>query len=468
MTRVAVVGGGISGLAAAYALERHRRNRIPLDYVLFEGSPRFGGVIRTEQVDDLVIEAGPDSFLTEKPWAAELCREVGVGDQLIASNDSERRTYIVVKGRLVPLPDGMMFMVPTDLAAAFCSRLFSWRTKWRILGEWFRRASPEVAETTVAEFVERHFGHEMVERVADPLLAGVYGGSADQLSVTAVLPRLAEIERKQGSLARAMVATRKLESTPAPPLFTSLENGMQTMNDAILARIPESARRVNTLIEAVKPESGKWLVRSGGRTEQFDAVILATPAYSAARLLRNDISQLSSELDQIEYSSSLTVALAYEQAVRLSLPRGFGFLVPRSEGKRILAGTFVHQKFAGRAPANRALLRCFLGGSRDGQILQASDQQVERIVGRELHDILGITARPRWTGIYRWRNAMAQYGLGHQTRVRRIRQLTSEIPRLALAGNAYGGIGIPDCVRSGSEATAKILADLAILSAPAR
>ncbi len=195
MKRVAIVGGGISGLSAAFALEKEQQRGAPLESVLFESSSCFGGVIHTESVDGCVIEAGPDSFLTEKPWAAELCRELGLGDQLIGSNDAERKTYILLKGRLVPLPDGLQFMVPTRLASAFFSPLFSWGTKARIIREWFYRPGGARSESTVAEFVERHYGREMVERVADPLLAGVYGGSADELSVKSVLPKFWEMER---------------------------------------------------------------------------------------------------------------------------------------------------------------------------------------------------------------------------------------------------------------------------------
>ncbi|HKW19466.1 MAG TPA: protoporphyrinogen oxidase [Terriglobales bacterium] len=460
MKRIAIVGGGISGLAAAHALGKHRNKGAELECVVFEASSRFGGVIQTEQIDGFVIEAGPDSFLTEKTWASDFCRELGLGDQLIVSNESERRTYVLVNGNLVPLPDGMMFMVPSDLPAAFFSRLFSWQTKLRILREWFYRASADAPETTVAEFVERHFGREMVERVADPLLAGVYGGNAEELSVTAVLPRFAEIEAKQGSLARAMVAARKLQTAPLRPLFTSLKNGMRTMIDALVAQIPQAARRLNTFVEAIEPESGKWLARSGGRTEEFDAVILAMPAYASANFLRADFPQLASELAEIRYSSSVILAAAYDQRART--PAGFGFLVPRSEGKRILACTFVHQKFQNRAPQDRALVRCFLGGSRDEEILGLSDQQIERIAYRELHEVLGITAKPLFVRTYRWPKAMAQYGLGHKARVERIRQLTSSIRGLALTGNAYSGIGIPDCVRLGSETAAKVLSDLAL------
>jgi protoporphyrinogen/coproporphyrinogen III oxidase len=463
MKRLAVIGGGISGLTATYAIEKLRKKGAELNYVLFEAGPRFGGVVQTDRTNDFVVEAGPDSFLTEKPWASDLCRELGLADQLISSNDAERRTYILVGSRLLPLPDGLMFMVPTNLSATFFSSLFSWPTKLRIIREWFYRASPEVPESSVAEFVERHYGREMVERIADPLLAGVYGGTADELSVTSVLPRFAEIEARQGSLGRALLASRKLQAAPARPLFTSLRDGVQTMTDALLKQIPEFACRKNTAVEAVAPESGKWLVVSRGRTEEFDGIIVATPAYAAAGLLRASIPQVFDELGDIHYSSSVTVALAYGEATRASMPAGFGFLAPWTEGKRIRACTFVHNKFAGRVPEKHGLLRCFLGGTRDEGILQSPDQEIDTMVRRELQEILGITAEPRFVKIYRWPKAMAQYNLGHQARVERIRQLVSATPGLALAGNAYSGIGLPDCVRSGSEAVSKLLSDIAIV-----
>jgi oxygen-dependent protoporphyrinogen oxidase len=480
MKRIAIIGGGVSGLSAACALEKQKKKGTELNYVLFEAGSRLGGVIATERMDDFVIEAGPDSFLTEKPWATDLCRELGLADQLIGSNDSERRTYILLNGRLVTLPDGLMFMVPTNFPAAFFSSLFSWPTKLRFLREWFYRPTPDLPESTAAEFVERHYGREMVERVADPLLSGVYGGSADELSATSVLARFAEIEAKQGSLGRAMVAARKLQGLSAAQgsagqpralvstrsLFTSLKNGMQAIIDALAAQILESEQRLNTRVEAVDPEFGKWLVASSGRTEEFDGVIIAAPAYAAAELLRKEIPHISAELEQIRYSSSTTVVLAYDNNTRASLPPGFGFLVPRSEGKRILACTFVHNKFPNRAPEERALIRCFLGGSRDEEILRSSDAEITSIVRHELQEILGITAEPSFVKIFKWPHAMAQYTLGHKTRVERIRTIVSSAPGLALAGNAYSGIGVPDCIRSGSEATMKLLADLAIANRP--
>jgi oxygen-dependent protoporphyrinogen oxidase len=465
MKRIAIIGGGISGLSAAFALQQQKNRGAQVEYVLFESSARFGGVIQTEQVDGCVVEAGPDSFLTEKLWAADLCRELGVADHLIGSRDAERKTYILVKGRLVPLPDGLMFMVPTKLLAVFPSPLFSWRTKLRMVREWFYRPGRNSSESTVAEFVERHYGREMVDRIADPLLAGVYGGSADELSIESVLPRFLEMEMTHGSLGRALAAMRRDRAgqVSTRPLFTSLQNGMQQMIDALLVRIPGTAQRLNTRIEAARPEFGKWLVVSGGRrTEEFDAIVMATPAYVAAELLSSASAELASELNAIRYSSSVTVILGYDQETRAALPAGFGFLVPRTENRRILAATFVHNKFPDRAPEDRSLIRCFLAGTRDEGIVENSEDEIQVIVRRELEQILGIRAEPLFVRIYKWKQAMAQYSVGHNKRVERVWKHLAAMPGLALAGNAYRGIGVPDCVRVGSEAVNKVLADLAI------
>jgi oxygen-dependent protoporphyrinogen oxidase len=464
MKRIAIIGGGISGLSAAFRLEQKKKQGLPLEYVLIEAGSRFGGVIQTERVDECVIEAGPDSFLTEKAWAADLCVELGLRDELIPSNDVARKTYIVVKGRLVPLPDGLMFMVPTKIFSAFSSPLFSWTTKLRILREWFYRPVESSRDLSVANFVERHYGHEMVDRVTDPLLAGVYGGSADELSVRSVLPRFVEMEARKGSLGKAMVAVRTQRQSSSRALFTSLRGGMQQITDALLARIPESARRSSSAVANISPESGKWLVMSSGRTEEFDAAIIAAPAYAASRLLQEANAELASVLSGIRYSSSVTVALGYGERVRAELLEGFGFLIPRTESHRCIAATFVHNKFPHRAPDDRALIRCFLGGTRDEAILQLSDDEIAAIVNRDLLAIVGINTEPQFVRIYRWQKAMAQYEVGHRDRIDRIRSLLAEMPGLALAGNYLGGIGVPDCVRAGSEATTKILTDLNIMA----
>ena len=247
MKRIAIIGGGISGLSAAYTIEKKRQSGTPVKYVLFESSPRLGGVLVTDRVDGCLVEAGPDSFLTEKPWAADLCSKIGLGDQLIGSNDSERKTYIVAKGKLVEMPDGLMFMVPTKIMPTVLSPLFSLRTKIHMAAEWFHPPRKPSEDETVAQMVERHYGSEMVELLADPLLSGIYGGEASQLSVRAVLPRFADMESKHGSLGRAMLKARKkmgaAANVPARPLFTSLKDGMQQMIDALVARLDANSTK---------------------------------------------------------------------------------------------------------------------------------------------------------------------------------------------------------------------------------
>jgi oxygen-dependent protoporphyrinogen oxidase len=461
---VAIIGGGISGLSAAFALEEKRRGGVPVEYVLYESSPRLGGVLVTDHVEGCLVEAGPDSFLSEKPWAADLCKKIGLGDQLIGSNDSERKTYILTNGKLVEMPDGLMFMVPTKILPTIFSPLFSMRTKLRMAAEWFHPPHRATGDETVAAMVERHYGPEMVDRLADPLLSGVYGGEASQLSVRAVLARFAEMEAKHGSLGRAMLAARKkmaaASNGPARPLFTSLKEGMQQMVDALLSHLDAGALRPSSPVQSVIPQDGGWTVSAGYESDHFDALIIATPAQAASALLRLADENLSRELGEIRYSSSVTVTLGYDETVRRSLPPGFGFLVPRSEGRRMLAATFVHNKFPHRAPENRAIIRCFLGGARDEQILDQSDEQILNIVRGELKQIIGLTADSLFTRVYKWKAAMAQYSVGHLERLERIETLRRQLPRLALAGNGFNGIGVPDCVRSGTEAANRVVTDL--------
>jgi len=460
MKRIAIVGGGISGLAAAFALEERRRDGESLEYAVYESGPRFGGVLATEQVDGCLVEAGPDSFLTEKPWAADLCRRLGIEDQLIGSNDRHRKTYILVKGKLTPLPDGLMFMVPTRLAPALLSTLFSPATKFRMIREWRFAPRGSRSDESVAALVERHYGAEMVERLADPLLSGVYGGEAAQLSVRAVLPRFLEMESKYGSLGRGMLAAHKNKNAaqPAPPIFTSLKGGMQQLVEALVEGLPDGILRANSPVQAVQKQGRGWVVSAGYASDEFDSVIVATSATAAVPLFEITCAALAFELKAIPYSSSMTVALGFDQDVRAALPPGFGFLVPHSEGKRLLAATFVHNKFPHRAPEDRALIRCFLGGTRDVQVLQIADDEILNIVREELRQILGLNAEPLFTRIYRWKGAMAQYVVGHLERLQRIDDLLKQWPGLVLAGNAYRGIGVPDCVRSGEAAAQHVLA----------
>jgi oxygen-dependent protoporphyrinogen oxidase len=461
MNRIAIVGGGISGLSAAFALEEHRRKGVAVEYVLYESSPRLGGVLRTDHVEGCIVEAGPDSFITEKPWAADLCRGLGLADQLIGSNDADRKTYILVRGKLVVMPDGLMFMVPTKILPTGASPLFSWKTKLRMAQEMFHPPRAAEHDESVASLVERHYGAEMVDRLADPLLSAVYGGEAANLSVRAVLPRFAEMERTHGSLGRAMLAARKkmklASSKPPPPFFTSLKNGMQQLAEAVFASLSPAALLTNAPVQAIQRDGESWVVSAGLKSDAFDGVILAVPAYHAASLLSMCCPELSAELAGIEYSSSITVGLGYDRAVRESLPPGFGFLVPRSEGKRLLAATFVHNKFPHRAPGDRALLRCFLAGSNAASVWNSSDEEIVAVVRNDLRQILGLNAEPLFARVYKWKSAMAQYAVGHLDRLDRIERLRQQLPGVALAGNAYRGIGVPDCVRSGREAVKQVL-----------
>ena len=473
MKRIAIVGGGISGLSAAVTLERARSEGAQLEYVIFEAAPRLGGVLVTEQVDGCTVEAGPDSFLTEKSWGLDFVRELGLGDQLIGSNDAERKTYILVRGRLVPIPDGLQFMVPTQIAPILTTPLFSVGAKLRMATEYLHKPNPNGSgrDETVAEMVERHFGPEMVDRLADPLLAGVYGGEAAKLSAAAVLPRFVEMEKKYGSLSRGMLRARKqrmqaqrtsggLPSTP-PPLFTSLKSGMQQLVDAIVPRLaPESVRTGRKVAALGRRDDKWWVAPQEGSPEEFDAVILALQANQAGVLLERISGVLSSELAQIPYSSSITATLGYNRADLRMLPPGFGFLVPRSEGRRLLACTFVHVKFPHRAPADRGLIRAVLGGSRDPEVLNLGDDEILRLVRQNLMDVLGLKVEPRFVRMYRWRGAMAQYVSGHNARIQRIEELRRELPGLELAGNAYRGIGVPDCIASGRQAATQALARL--------
>jgi oxygen-dependent protoporphyrinogen oxidase len=466
MKRIAIIGGGISGLSAAYTLQEKRQSGTPVEYVVFESSSRLGGVLVTDHVDGCIIEAGPDSFLTEKPWAADLCRKIGLGDQLIGSNDADRKTYILVKNKLVVLPDGLMFMVPTKIMPTVFSSLFSVRTKMRMAAEWFHPPRKATEDETVAAMVERHYGSEMVDLLADPLLSGVYGGEASQLSVRAVLPRFAEMEAKHGSLGRAMLAARTkmaaVAKGPGRPLFSSLKDGMQQMIDALVARLDPKAMRASSPVQSLVPQNGNGWAVQAQESANFDAVIIATPTHAAAAVLQGMDKNLARDLSDIKYSSSVTVTLGYDEKVRRSLPPGFGFLVPRSAGRRMLAATFVHNKFPHRAPANRAIVRCFLGGARDEQILQSSEAEILQIVRDELREIIALTAEPLFARVYKWKSAMAQYSVGHLERLQRIESIRQNLPGLALAGNGYSGIGVPDCVRSGADAASKILAEIGL------
>ncbi|HLI02712.1 MAG TPA: protoporphyrinogen oxidase [Terracidiphilus sp.] len=473
--RIGIIGGGIAGLAAAYELENARAAGQAIEYALYESRPRLGGTLASQIVDGAVLEQGPDSFLTEKTAATELCRELGLGTELLASNDAARKTFIVVKNRLVPLPDGLMFLVPTRLWPTAATRLFSLRTKIRMGLELLHPPRAAEDDESVAALVERHYGAEAVNRLADPLLSGIYGGDAAQLSARTVLPRLVEMERTYGSLTRGMLAAhRKMraagkESSRAP-IFTALRGGMRQLVDTLAARLNPAWLRTAAPVDAIEKTERGWRVRSCEATEEYDALILALPAWAAGALLQGVDAELGAELCAIPYSSSITVNLVYDEKKTGQLPAGFGFLVPAGEGRAMLACTFAHRKFPGRTPPGKAVLRAFLGGSRQepgcGSLLAKSDETLVATVRRELGEILGskvLDARtePEYAQVARWPRAMAQYAVGHRDRIDRIRAREASLPGLRLVGNAYDGIGIPDCIRLGRQAARELAGELA-------
>jgi len=491
--RTAIIGGGIAGLAAAYELEKARAAGEPVEYTLFEARERLGGSLASEVVHGAVLEGGPDSFLSEKPAAAELCRELGIGDQLTPSNDAARKTYIVVRNRLVPLPDGLMFLIHTKLIPTALTRLFSLATKARMALELLHPPRPSGHDESVATLVERHFGKEAVDRLADPLLSGIFGGDASQLSARTVLPKLVEMESQYGSLTRGMLAAhrqmraraaaqrnengsgtgqtggsgpakRQANGARAPRgIFTTLRGGMQQLVDALEKRLEPAWVRRSTPVSTLEKTDTGWSITAGGVSELYDAVIMASPAWAAGVLLGAVDPVLGEELGGIPYSSSITVNLIYDESQIGRLPDGFGFLVPASEGRTMLACTFAHRKFLGRTPTGKAVLRAFLGGAKKEDLLAQTDASLVDLVKRELSEILGErvidrNTEPEHVQVARWRRAMAQYAVGHQERMQRIGDRVAMLPGLRLAGNAYDGIGIPDCIRLGRKAAKELVA----------
>ena len=471
--RIAVIGGGTAGLAAAYELEKARAAGRPVEYTVFEARPRLGGALSSEIVNGAVLERGPDSFLTEKPAAAEICRELGLGGELIPSNDGARKTFVIVRNRLIALPDGLMFLVPTKLLPTALTRLFSLPTKIRMGLELLHPPHAVDGDESVATLVKRHYGQEAVDRLADPLLSGIYGGDSTKLSAGTVLPRLVDMEKKYGSLTRGMLAAHKRmremakASTKTPkaaaPIFTAMRGGMQQIVDALTSRIDPACVRTGTPVDRIERAGDTWRVVAGGETHTFDGVIMASAAWAAGPMLAGVDAELAADLSAIPYSSSITLNLIYDEAKIGTLPEGFGFLVPAVEGRSMLACTFVHRKFLGRTPEGKAVFRAFLGGARGDAMLEQTDDALIATVRRELGEILGanvlgLSMQPEHVQITRWRRAMAQYTVGHQERVARIRQHVAALPGLRLAGNAYDGIGVPDCIRLGRQAARELAA----------
>ena len=453
MRPAVIIGGGISGLSAAYYL-----SKAGIRSTLIEREPRLGGVIRTETVAGCVLEAGPDSFLSVKPWALDLIRELGLASEVIGSNDHLRVTYVRKRGRLVPLPDGLMLMIPTKILPMLWTGLLSWPTKLRMGLEWFRRPmSAPRQDCSVAEFVTDHYGLEAVDYLAEPLLAGVYGGDPHKLSVVSVLPRFIELESKYGSLTKGVLAERRRAAAQSAPLFRTLKRGLGHLVEGLQAAANPGPEVLHGAAEVVERQGEGYRVRIGGEWLETGQVVLACQAYQAGALLRGLDPELAELLASVPYSSSMTIALGFEKAGFSHPLNGFGFLVPKRERRRLVACTWVGTKFSCRVPEGMVLLRCFLGGE-DASALSESDQALVAAVREELRDIMGLTAAPVFTRLSRWPRSMAQYTVGHQDRVAQIEARLRQTPGLQLAGNAYYGIGIPDCIRMGKQAAERITA----------
>jgi len=499
--RVAVIGGGISGLAAAHRL--HELDAA-IDVTLFEASDRLGGVLQTERRDGYLLELAADNFITNVPWAVDLCRRIGFADQLLAPNLEHRRALVVCNGQLYPVPEGFLLMQPSRMWPILTSPLLSVRGKLRLLAERFVPPRRETGDESLATFARRRLGREAFDRLVQPLASGIYTGDAEQLSLAATLPRFIDMERRHGSLIKAALRDRHANAAADAgarySLFAAPRDGMASLVSALAARLPEGTVRLNSPVDALVPQpAGKWHVQlkeaaskplslpgrgqgeglpshlregSGeGHTPHqqnapiqgpFDAIILAASAPQAATTVESFDASLASELRAIPYAGTAIALVAYAESQIARPLDGFGFVVPQIDGRRILSTSFSSVKYAGRAPQGHVLLRVFLGGAARPDLVFAPESELRAIVVEELGALLGIRGEPSMFQIARWPHAMPQYHLGHLERIARIEAAVQRLPGLQLAGNAYHGVGIPHCIHSGEQAAERVLSALRI------
>jgi oxygen-dependent protoporphyrinogen oxidase len=465
--RIVVVGGGIAGLAAAHRLvELARDEGRALDLVLLEAADRLGGAIRTERVDGFLLEAGPDSFISEKPWALALAERIGHGARLCRTDDRFRRTYVVRGRRLRPLPEGFLLLAPTRAWPVLASDVFSWRGKLRLGLDLILPRRPAAGDESLGSFVQRRLGREALERVAQPLVGGIYTADPDRLSLAATMPRFLALEREHRSLILGLRRTARGGEAAAASgarwsLFVTLAGGMEELVAALAARLPAGATRLSTPVTAIAPAPNGWRVElRDGSPLHADGVVLAGPAPAMAALVSGADRPLAGLLGGIACASSATVALAYPRAAIQHPLDGFGFVVPQVEGRAILACTFSSVKYRGRAPAGFALLRVFVGGAMQEGLLAREDRALLQLAHDDVASLLGITGDPVLSRVWRHPGAMPQYEVGHLDRVAAIESRLETLPGLALAGGAYRGVGIADCVRSGEAAAERLNSSL--------
>jgi oxygen-dependent protoporphyrinogen oxidase len=439
---VAVVGGGIAGLSAAYEVSRQGRS-----VRVLESTGRTGGVILTEQFDGWTVDAGPDSLLTQKPAAVGLARELGLGDRLHPTN-TPRTSFVLRGGRLYPLVEGSFLGFPLSASALARSSLFSWPGKVRMALEPFVRKRTDGAEESIGAFVRRRFGSEAADYLADPLLAGIHAGDAERLSAQALFPRLVAAEAKTGSVLRAF---RQLRTAPSPDgAFMSLPGGTGELAAAVAAALPAETIRLHTGVQALRRD-GLFTLETASGTLGARSVILAVPAYMAARLLA-EVSPAAAVLAaDVRYASTATVALGYRRGQVGHPLNGTGFVVPRVEGSPLLAGTWVSAKWPHRAPEGHVLMRAFFGGGRDPRRLEQSDDELRALAHAHMARLTGITGEPLFARVYRWVDRSPQFDVGHLDRVAAIDRALAGTPGLFLAGSGFRAIGIPDCVADGRE-----------------
>ena len=469
--RIIVIGGGIAGLAAAHRIvELSSARSLDLEILLLETSRRLGGSIATERVNDFLVEGGPDSFITEKLAALRLCERLGLTSRLVSTQSAYQKIYVVHRGKLKPLPEGFFLIAPTRLWPFIQTPLFSWAGKLRMAGELLIPRGGMDNDESLGSFVRRRFGPEALERVAQPLVGGIYASDPDQLSLAATMPRFKEMERQRRSIILAMwseqrrrARQREAGSGARWSLFVTLTDGMQELVDALAQRLPEGGVRSSTPVTSlIRDEKvNQWRVTlHNGETISADGVILATPAFQTALILESVASDAAKDLKQIAYASTATVSLAYRRGDFPRQPDSFGFVVPAVERRKIMACTFSSLKYPGRAPRDHILLRAFVGGALQRELFDDDDPGMEENVRAELASMLGVTAQPLFSRIWRYPNSMPQYHVGHQARIERIEKSLRRFSTLALAGSAYHGVGISDCVRTGEEAAEKIIAGL--------
>ncbi len=483
MKRIAIIGGGISGLTAAYELELARKRGADIDWHLYEASNRLGGIIETTRIatpegelGEWILEGGPDGWVSEKPWARDLAIELGLEDQLIYSNDATRKTYILINGKLQPIPDRMRMMVPEDLSALDNSTLFSESAKQAYANELTRaeelKANAPAHDESVAEFVRRHFGDEVLNTLAAPLLSGVFGGDVHKLSVRAVMPQFVAMAREHGSLILAL-QQRRIERV-REPIFTSLRGGMASLADALIAHLPAERVFRPYTIEHLWDDP-RWQIIVDDPTFElnkrprplvanlYDELIFCTPLEKTRELLAAaDYDLRVDKLLPKQASSAVLVAFAWPEhlARAFTIPPGFGFLVPQgsSSEQQLLACTFVDQKFPHRAPEGARVIRAFFGGESAESLNSQSDEEIAELALTQLRNILGPIPEPSFHTVRRWPRSLPQYEVGHLERIERLEAMVVQLPGLHLLGNSYRGVGIPDLIRD-ARATARAIAN---------